>query len=214
MPVFLVSIFFLAGAAHGQLVFDKPEQSFQAKPEQGSITAKYQFRNSGSETIKIENVHTSCGCTTAALKKTEYAPGESGEIEAKFNFAGRKGKQEKEILVTTSQAKDKPVVLRLLVDIQDPIKIEPEMVLWRVGDQPDSKKIEITVADDSPARILSVASDNPAINARLSELKPGKEYEIEVTPTNLAQPGGATLLIRTDYPTENPLTRYAYARIK
>src|SRR6516164_9108851 len=143
-PVFLLFLSLFTCSTYGQLVFDQPEQSLKARPEQEMIVAKYRFINSGKESVKIENVHTSCGCTTAALKKTEYAPGESGEIEAKFNFAGRKGKQEKEILVTTSQAKDKPVVLRLLVDIQDPIKIEPEMVLWRVGDQPDSKKIEIT----------------------------------------------------------------------
>jgi hypothetical protein len=213
-PVFLLFLSFFASSTFGQLVWEKSEQSFSAKPQRESIVAKYRFTNTGTEPVTIEKVQTSCGCTTAGLKKTEYAPGESGEIEAKFTFGGRIGKQEKAILVTTSQAKDKPMVLRLLVDIEDQIRIQPELVLWRVGEQPDSKKIQITVSDDAPVGILSVISDNPSIKAQLSEIKPGKEYEIQITPTDVTRPIGATLLIRTNYPPQNPQTRYAYVRIK
>jgi len=213
-PVFLLFLSLFTCSTYGQLVFDQPEQSLKARPEQEMIVAKYRFINSGKESVKIENVQTSCGCTTAALKKTEYAPGESGEIEAKFSFGGRVGKQEKAIVVTTSQARDKPTVLRLLVDIKDPVQIQPQLVLWRVGEQPNAKKIQITVADDASVKILSVASDNPSIKAELSEVKPGKEYEIEITPSDLSQPAGATFLIHTNYPTQNPRTLYAYARVK
>jgi hypothetical protein len=213
-PVFLLFLSFFTNSAFGQLAWEKSEQSFSAKPQQESIVAKYRFTNTGTEPVTIEKVQTSCGCTTAGLKKTEYAPGESGEIEAKFTFGGRIGKQEKAILVTTSQSRDKPIILRLLVDIEDQIRIQPELVLWRVGEQPDSKKIQITVSDGAPVEILSVISDNPSIKAQLSEVKPGKEYEVQITPTDVTRPIGATLLIRTNYPPQNPQTRYAYARIK
>src|SRR6516165_11703217 len=129
-PFFILLLSVFAVSAHAQLVFDQPEQSFKVKAEQESIVAKYRFTNTGKESVKIENVKTSCGCTTAGLKKTDYAPGESGEIEAKFTFGGRIGKQEKAIVVTTSQPRDKPTVLRLLVDIKDPVQIQPQLVLW------------------------------------------------------------------------------------
>jgi Protein of unknown function (DUF1573) len=211
---FFLFLFLFVGSAYGQLVFEQPEQSFKAKPEEESIIAKYRFTNTGAESVTIENVRTSCGCTTASLKKTEYAPGESGEIEAKFTIGGRSGKQEKAILVTTSQAREKPILLRLVVDIVDQIQIQPELVLWRVGEQVDSKKIEVTVADDASVKILSVMSDNPLIKAELSEVTPGKKYEIQITPTDGNRQAGATILIRTNYPPQNPRTRYAYARIK
>jgi len=208
--LFLLCAF--AGSAFGQLVWENPEQTFNSKPQDASVVAKYRFTNNGKESIKIENVKTSCGCTTAALTKTEYAPGESGEIEAKFIFAGRTGRQEKAIMVTTSVAPKEPTVLRLVVNIEEPVKIQPEVVFWRVGDQPDPKTIHIAVADDSPAKIASVESDNPAVKVQLKEVKPGKEYEVQVTPASLTQPGAATLLIRTDG--DNPHTKYAYVRIK
>jgi hypothetical protein len=203
-----------AGSAFGQLAWEHPEQTFNSKPQDESVVAKYRFTNTGKQALKIENVKTSCGCTTAALAKTEYAPGESGEIETKFVFAGRTGKQEKAITVTTSDAPQQPTILRLYVNIEEPVKIQPEVVLWRVGEQPEPKTIHIAVADDSPVKIQSVISDNPEVKIQVTEVKPGKEYEVQVTPGDLSRPAAATLMIHTDYPAENPRTRYAYARIK
>jgi hypothetical protein len=207
-------LFTLAGSAFGQLTWDNQEQTFNSKPQDGSVVAKYRFTNTGKEILKIQNVRTSCGCTTTALAKTEYAPGESGEIEAKFVFSGRTGKQEKAITVTTSAAPQQPTILRLFVNIEEPVKIEPEVVFWRVGEQADPKMIHIVVANDSPVKIQSVISDNPAVPIEIAEVKPGKEYEVKVRPSDVSRPVAATLLIHTDYPPDNPQTRYAYARVK
>jgi hypothetical protein len=81
--------------------------------------ARYKFTNTGSTPIKIQSVLTSCGCTTAALSKTDYAPGESGEIAANFVFGGHTGRQTKSIMVSTSAAPGQPTVLKLHVYIQE-----------------------------------------------------------------------------------------------
>jgi len=210
--LFLLCLF--AGSAFGQLAWETTEQTFHSKPQDKEVVAKYKFTNTGAKPIKIQNVQTSCGCTTAQLKKTDYAPGESGEIETKFTFAGRTGKQEKAITVNTTDNPTQPTILKLHVYIEEMVKIEPEIVLWRVGEQPDSKSIHIMIADNSSAKIVSVISDNPALKVKLTELKSGKEYEAQITPESAAQPAAATLMIRTDYPPDNPETKYAYARIK
>ena len=210
--LFLLCLF--AGSAFGQLAWATTEQTFNSKPQDKEVVAKYKFTNNGTKPIKIQNVRTSCGCTTAALSKTEYAPGESGEIEAKFTFSGRTGKQEKAIMVATSASPEQPTILKLNVYIEEPIKIEPEVVLWQVGGQASPKAIHIAIADDAPAKIVSVISDNPALKVKLTEVKPGKEYEAQIIPDSVAQPAAATVIIRTDYPPDNPQTKYAYARIK
>jgi len=208
--VFLV----LATPVFGQLKWDNPEQTFRPKPLDKQVIAKYRFINTGTSLVTVDGVKTSCGCTTAALEKREYAPGESGEIEAKFEIGQRTGHQEKSILVTTSFAPAQPTVLRLVVDIPESIKIEPQFVMWRLGDQPEPKTIKIAVPDEIPAKIVSVVSDNQAVKLELREIRPGKEMEVKVTPPNTAQAAGATLLIRTDYPPANPETHYAYVRVK
>ncbi len=214
MKVLLFLLCLVAGSAFGQLAWETTEQTFNSKPQDKEVVAKYKFTNTGQKAIQIQNVRTSCGCTTAALSKTNYAPGESGEIEAKFIFSGRTGRQEKAITVATSANPEKPTILKLHVYIQETVNIEPAIVLWRVGEQPDPKAIHISIADDASAKVVSVTSDNPALKVKLTEVKPGKEYEAQITPDSVAQPAAATLMIRTDYPPDNPETKYAYARIK
>jgi Protein of unknown function (DUF1573) len=203
-----------ASSAFAQLTWDKTEQSFDATPQDKSVVARYKFTNTGSTPIKIQSVLTSCGCTSAALSKTDYAPGESGEIAANFVFGGHTGRQTKSIMVSTSIAPGQPTVLKLHVYIQERVSIVPEVIFWRVGEQPNAKTIRIAIVGETPVKILSVTSDNPAMKVNLREIRRGREYEAQVTPDNLAQQSGATLVIKTDYPPDNPQTRYAYARVK
>ena len=139
-----VTVFSLAllASAHAGLQWDNPEQTFAVKPADASVVAKYRFTNTGTNPVTIDSVRTSCGCTTATLTKKEYLPGESGEIEAHFDIGGRVGHQEKSILVTTSDAPQKPDVLHLIVNIPESVKITPEMVLWRVGERRWGERME------------------------------------------------------------------------
>jgi Protein of unknown function (DUF1573) len=214
MKSLLLLLCLVAGTAFGQLTWETTQQTFNPKQQDEFVTAKYKFTNTGTTPIKVENVRTSCGCTTAVLKKTDYAPGESGEIESRFTFSGRSGRQEKAIMVQTSDKPNDPTILQMHVYIEESVKIEPQVVLWRLGDQPAPKSIHIEVADDVPAKVLSVTPDNFTWNVKVTELKPGKEYDVEVTPVTAAQPQSVILQIKTDYPTDNPQTKYAYGRVR
>ncbi len=204
----------LATPVFGQLKWENTEQTFTAKPLDKVIVAKFRFTNIGTTSLKITDLRPSCGCTTAFLEKKEYGPGESGEIEARFKFDGRLGHQEKWVVVTTDWVPPQPTVLRLTVNIPEAITIDPELVVWRVGDQLKPKTVRIAISDEIPAKVVSVQANNAAVKLELREIRPGKELEVKVTPTTTSQPGSATLLIRTDYPPENPATHYAYARVK
>jgi hypothetical protein len=208
-------VFLLGWAAPlvAQLKWDSVEQKFKPSPLDKVVVAKYRFTNTGTSTATINEVRTSCGCTTAALEKKEYAPGESGEIEAKFQLVGRIGHQEKWIFVTTNLASD-PTLLRLVVDIPIAVTIQPEFVMWQVGDPVEPKAVRVTVADEFPATIVSVGSDNSTMKLEMHEIRPGKEVEVKVTPSSTDKPQSAVLSIRMDYPPENPEIHYAYARVK
>jgi Protein of unknown function (DUF1573) len=209
-----VFLLLLAVAARGELRWDQLAQTFDAKITDREIIAKYRFSNAGETPITIQDVKTSCGCTTTALAKRTYKPGESGEIEARFEFQGRTGRQEKTIMVLTTEEPKKPDVLRLTVNIPELVDIEPSLVLWRVGEAAEPKVIHVRVNDDIAARVLSVQADNPAIQVNVKEVRPGKELEVSILPRDLSQRAGATLMIRTDYPPENPQMHYAYVRVK
>jgi hypothetical protein len=214
MRLFWFLFLVFATPVFGQLKWDNEQQVFETKPQEKAIETKYRFTNIGTSPISIEEVRTSCGCTTATLKKKEYAPGETGEIEAKFVFAGRIGHQEKWIIVTTSFAPMQPTVLRLVANIPETLTIQPEFVMWQVGDPVQSKTIHVRLGDEFPGKIVSIQADNAAVKLELHEVRPGRELEVIVTPANTRGPAKSILSVRTDYPTEDPVIHQAYARVE
>ncbi len=71
----------------------------------------YEFRNNGTENVKIETVKTSCGCTAAKYSKKTVPPGEMGFVRVRFNTKKKGGLQFKTITVVYGG--DKPTVLYL-----------------------------------------------------------------------------------------------------
>lgn len=45
----------------------------------------FEFKNIGNAPLIIENVYSSCGCTIPDWTKTPVEPGESGEIQVKYD---------------------------------------------------------------------------------------------------------------------------------
>lgn len=73
----------------------------------------FQFENAGDDTLVIQNVIPACGCTTAALDKKEYAPGEKGKIASKFSTSGYSGKVIKTITVVSNDPASRETRLTL-----------------------------------------------------------------------------------------------------
>ncbi|EJL68032.1 DUF1573 domain-containing protein [Chryseobacterium populi] len=72
----------------------------QGKPK----VIRFEFTNTSSKPIVIENVAPSCGCTTADYTKTPILPGKKGFVEASYN-AANPGAFMKTVNVTTSDSK-------------------------------------------------------------------------------------------------------------
>jgi hypothetical protein len=72
----------------------------QGKPK----LIRFEFTNTTSKPIIIENVAPSCGCTTADYTKEPIAPGKKGFVEASYNAAAA-GPFMKTVNVTTSDSK-------------------------------------------------------------------------------------------------------------
>jgi hypothetical protein len=66
------------------------------------------FKNDTSKTLKLKEVHTSCGCTASEVKKKELLPGEEALIEVKFNSKGYSGPVKQFVYVNTDNL-DNPV---------------------------------------------------------------------------------------------------------
>lgn len=103
-----------------RMTFDRMRLELGVVSDLDPVPFEFQFANSGTETLVITEVKSSCKCTVPELEKTEYLPGERGTIQATFNPQFRKGSENKAITITSNDVEFP--TLRLLVHVTvDPV---------------------------------------------------------------------------------------------
>ncbi len=75
-------------------------------PRHSQVAHIFKFGNAGSETLRIERVHTTCGCTKAPLEKMIFAPGEATELKVRFSTGVSKGASKKGVVILSNASKE------------------------------------------------------------------------------------------------------------
>ena len=103
----------ISTVAQAQLAWEKTELELSPAPGAESAVFAFKYENKSDKQVHISNVRTSCGCTTAALKKNDVAPGEKGEIVATLKIGDHAGLQQKTVTVETDDPKQPQTILTL-----------------------------------------------------------------------------------------------------
>lgn len=212
-PLYAAAWLLLCCSAFADLRWEKPIQSFACTPDEKRAEAHFKFQNTGSSTVTIKSVRTSCGCTSAKLEKKVYLPGESGEIVAIYSFHGQKGALRKLVTVVSDDHPETPSILDIRVQVSEPFQIKPTLVYWRRGDSPEAKSVRL-LASGNPVHIKSVTSSDPNISVLSREVKPGEEYALEIKPQSTAAKDSAEIIVTTDFPPDSPRRYTIHAKIK
>lgn len=85
-----------------KIQFEKTRYDFGKVIEGEIVSYNFKFTNTGNADLIITKVSTSCGCTASDYPMDPVKPGETAEIEAKFNSENRTGFQNKRITVLTN----------------------------------------------------------------------------------------------------------------
>lgn len=213
MRLLVFTLLALALPARADLVWSEKDISLKAAPDRDTVEARYHFTNAGNAPVEIQQIESSCGCTTAELDKRNYAPGESGEIVAKFTIGSRLGVQTKTIAVKV-RGVEEPVTLKLVIDIPEVLRIRPTFVYWVQGETPKSRTMTIDVQPDSPVEKLTVSCSNPAMSPALKEITKGLRYELTVTPARTDKVMFSALTLNCEYAKGVTKSFRAYATVK
>jgi hypothetical protein len=109
------------------------------------FNARWIVKNTGTETLNIEDVHTSCGCTSAKIPKKQLLPGEFDTLDVTFNSSNFHGKVSKYIEITSNDPNNKSTTLTLTAEVA--IELEPvngSQVVW-LGSASIGKEIKHNV---------------------------------------------------------------------
>lgn len=158
-----------------------------------TVTAEFRFHNSSPQAVRIVSVKTSCDCLSASTDKESYALGEEGVVHAEFAASGRQGRQEKAITLATDVSSDAPAVLRLVIEMPEPVAVAPRSLSWQVGESTAAKDFELVVADPAATTFGDVLGAKPIFDARVLPADKSGVYRLRVAPASTAEIAQSTI---------------------
>lgn len=122
------TILFLTFMSFGSLLFSQEEKakiSFkETKHNFGKISSMkkdsvcFYFENTGTASLVIQKVTTTCGCTVSDWTKQPVEPGKTGHVKAIFDPKGYNGRFSKSIFVK-SNAETDVVLLKITGEVMN-----------------------------------------------------------------------------------------------
>lgn len=113
----LLSFMLFVAAAYGQtataeaLQLKELEYNFGSIPQGKPVYHTFEIINKGTTPLKLDNVQTSCGCTTPEWSKEPIAPGATSQVKVGYNAAAE-GHFEKLITLTYNGNSTKQITIK------------------------------------------------------------------------------------------------------
>ncbi len=211
----IFTAFLMPAALGAQLSFENTEIRVDLEFGVDRVSRDFVFTNVGDSPVELLDVRSSCGCTTAALEKKVYEPGESGKLTAVFDVGQRVGEQSNSIMVRTDHPERSIHSLIFVVDIPRPLTLSHRFLIWQRNGSADTRRVEVAFHPNAPYRLEDVEVEGDAFTVQLikDEDEEGRYY-IDVTPASLSASERAAIILRTEPEPSTPraFSLYAYIR--
>lgn len=113
-------------ASKAKIQIDNPVYDFGDIAPDTMNEAKFSFKNTGEDILKIDHLQGTCKCTVPDLAKKEYAPGESGEITVQFHAPKYHGPTSQHVIVFSNDAQNPRAELEVKAFIKLAVQVAPE----------------------------------------------------------------------------------------
>jgi hypothetical protein len=154
-----------------------------------AVASKTEFRfpitNTSNNTIHIQNVRASCGCTTPIVETPYIAPGQSGSVVARFNTDTFRGKKGATLTVVIDQPSYAEVRLRVDGYIRQDMVFNPGSVEFGKISHGEShaRAAKILYAGRDDWSVVDVISNKPWMSVEVKQESRGLQkvtYEVQV----------------------------------
>jgi hypothetical protein len=134
------------------------------KQPPGTLKRTLMLVNSGGDTLRIADVHPSCGCTTAPLDKKVLGAGDTAHVDVSIDMTNRSGPQHKTITITSNDSTRPTVQVSLTADIVRDVVANPEVfpiINSAVAGHEDTTAVTIINKSTGPIEIQAPLVSNP-----------------------------------------------------
>jgi hypothetical protein len=123
--LFILFTFVFSSLAFAQTTDKSAVFSFEGKSfdfgdvkEGQKVSHTFTYKNTGNDTLRIDNIVSSCGCTVVNSYQKTVAPGKSSSITIDFNSAGKMGVVNKTITILSNAKSEEPAeFLKIRVNV-------------------------------------------------------------------------------------------------
>lgn len=174
---------------------------------------KFKITNHYEETIRIQGVTSSCGCTTATLSKTELGKLEEGELICRFNSNVGLGFKQATITVRFAEPFVGEVQVAVRGTIRNDVLVEPAQLDFGSFSPEKSPRIATSLTQFANVnwRIKDVRSLYPHVGVTLNQRYRGRDkviYDLTASIKPSATPGriqSELVVIATDGRTDSQI---------
>lgn len=175
-------------------VVGESNHSFGTIEGDATVSHTFVFKNNCKETIEIDAVKPSCGCTAAVLNEKMVKPGAEAKIEVKFTpTKGSRGKVNKSVSVFVAGQTEAHTILHFTAEIRTDLDIQPPYVQLFDAEVGKEMTASVTFRNTSAATIeikeLSFAAtayvDTGKVRGRNMASYPLKTHKLSATSFSL-----------------------------
>ena len=216
LSVLIITVFVMALCAVGQtaetktaekkkpvIEIDNEIYAFPPTVEGTVVSHDYIVTNKGNDTLRIEGVRPSCGCTAADYTR-EIPPGGKGKISVKFNTNGYSNKIPEKLIAVTSNDYERPSIgLKIKGPVESFADLSKNRIAFK-GKPGDnlSETITITPREKYPFKIIEATPEyGQNITAKLETEAVDNKTVYRLTVINLKKDKGGyfdKINIKTD----------------
>ena len=196
-----VYIILLPSLLSAELSWDTQIVSLDIHSLQTSAVAEFHCTNTGSNTVEVISVKTTCACLTAVAETNQISPDSQSKITATFDLKDRVGPQRKSIAVRDSANPSQPVFLYVEANIPESYVLSVSRLNWSLNSgNPEPQVCRLSNRWENPIKLISAVSSSESFTVELKEIVEGYEYEVRVLPKNISVPGFARISIQAECP--------------
>ena len=189
--------------ASPQLVVSPETFDFGEIPSGESVQATFTLRNMGDEPLHIDDVRTSCGCTSSALDQQDLPPGAETSLRANLSLQNRTGPQHKQLTIVSNDPEHPETQAFIHGTAIRFLAVSPSVIcLFSVPQgQPITRTVDVFSEDHTPFQITSVEASHPDLTVGISPIS-SNAYRLSLT-LPPSWPDGRiaeSLRIHTDHP--------------
>jgi hypothetical protein len=193
----------------GLLSVDKLNHAFGRIEPRAKVRGEYILTNTGKETLEIDKVGKSCGCTVPELETKILEPGQSVPLKITFSASDRPGKVEKKLWVTTKAPHlPEKLTMTLTATVVKFVEAKPDKFNLTIMDGPQTETLVLESIDDQPFKVTGFTSNENCITVNFDKDAKATRHELtlDIDSTKLRKTTRGNLVVRLDHPKVKTVT--------